>query len=301
MTVYVNRHNTHILLGFEYHAPASVAEAVKLLDEYGPEAKALAGGTDLIVRMKDGSVRPRHVVNLKWIPGLSGIRERRDGVWIGALTRLRDVELSELVRKRLPVLHEAVRVIGSVQIRNLATIGGNICNASPAADGPVALLALDAKAHITGPSGDRAVDLGSFFTGPGRTVLSRGEILTGVTVPRSAAGGYGCFIRVGRVSMDIATISLAAYAKLKGGAVEDCRLAWGTVAPTPMRTTEVEDFLKGRSLDDKVISEAAELASKSIRPRERGRSSGPYKRRVAYGFTVEALTRIAESARRGRR
>jgi len=300
MTMYVNRHNTHILLGFEYHAPASVAEAVKLLDNYGSEAKVLAGGTDLIVKMKDGSVRPKHVVNLKWIPGLSGIRERRDGVWIGALTKLRDIERSELVQKRLPVLHEAVRMIGSVQIRNLATLGGNICNASPAADGPVALLALDAKAHITGPSGERTVDLDSFFKGPGRTILSQSEILTGVTVPRYAAGGYGCFLRVARVSMDIATISLAASAKLKDGTVEDCRLAWGTVAPTPMRTRDVEEFLRGKRLDEKVISDAAELASKSIQPRERGRSSGPYKRKVAYGFTVEALTRIAESGGRNR-
>jgi carbon-monoxide dehydrogenase medium subunit len=300
MTMYVNRHNTHILLGFEYHAPASVAEAVKLLDNYGSEAKVLAGGTDLIVKMKDGSVRPKHVVNLKWIPGLSGIRERRDGVWIGALTKLRDIERSELIQKRLPVLYEAVRMIGSVQIRSLATLGGNICNASPAADGPVALLALDAKAHITGPSGERTADLDSFFTGPGRTILSQGEILTGVTVPRSAAGGYGCFLRVARVSMDIATISLAASAKLKGGTVEDCRLAWGTVAPTPMRTREVEEFLRGKRLDEKVISDAAELASRNIKPRERGRSSGPYKRKVAYGFTVEALTRIAESGGRNR-
>ena len=293
----INTHNTHILMGFEYHAPTSVEEAVKLLGEYGGDASALAGGTDLIVRMKDGSHRPKHVVNLKRIAGLAEIEETREGVSIGALTRIRDLEKSELVGKRLPILQEAARTIGSVQIRNLATLGGNLCNASPSADTAVALLAYDAVAHIAGPKGKRTVPLDGFFKGPGTTVLERGEILTAVSVPKPAKGTVGRWLRVARASMDIATISLAVTVRLRDGVAEDSRFAWGTVAPTPMRTKDVEAFVKGRRLDQACIEEAAGLASRSIKPRESGRSRGPYKRRVAHGFVVEALTSIAEAQR----
>ena len=293
----INTHNTHILMGFEYHAPTSVEEAVKLLSEYGGDASALAGGTDLIVRMKDGSHRPKHVVNLKRIAGLAEIKETREGINIGALTRIRDIEKSELIEKRLPVLQEAARTIGSVQIRNLATLGGNLCNASPAADTAVALLAYDAVAHIAGPRGDRAVPLDGFFKGPGATVLERGEILTGVSVPKPPKNTVGRWLRVARASMDIATISLAVTMRLKDGVAEDSRFAWGTVAPTPMRTKDVEAYVNGRRLDQACIEEAAGLASRSIKPRESGRSRGPYKRRVAHGFVVETLTSIAEAQR----
>jgi carbon-monoxide dehydrogenase medium subunit len=295
--VNINTHNTHIVMGFEYHAPTSVAEAVKLLSEYGGDASALAGGTDLIVRMKDGSHRPKHIVNLKKIPGLAEIKETRDGVHIGALTRIRDIEKSELMGKRLPVLREAARTLGSVQIRNLATLGGNLCNASPCADTAVALLAYDAVAHITGPKGERAVPLDGFFKGPGATVLERGEIVTGVSVPKPAKNTGGRWLRVARASMDIASISLAVTVKLKDGVAEDSRFAWGTVAPTPMRTKEVEAYVRGRRLDQACIEEAATLASRGIKPRESGRSRGPYKRRVAHGFVVEALTSLKEAQR----
>jgi CO/xanthine dehydrogenase FAD-binding subunit len=289
----INKHNTHILLGFEYSAPTTIVEACKLLAEHS-DAIVLAGGTDVIVKMKEGSLRPKHVVNIKKIPGLSGIKETPDGIWIGALTRIRDIEKSTLVQEKLHILYEAVRVIGSVQVRNLATVGGNVCNASPAADSAVALLALDAVAHISGPGGERRVPFSEFFKGPGSTVLARGELLTGITVPGSLVGWKGCWVRVARASMDIATISLAATVKMEDGFVKDIHLAWGTVAPTPMRTRDVEAFIEGKKLDYSVIDEAAKLAAKSIRPRESGRSSGVYKRRVAEGFVREALTQLAE-------
>jgi len=289
----INKHNTHILLGFEYSAPTTIVEACKLLVEYS-DAVVLAGGTDVIVKMKEGSLRPKRVVNIKKIPGITGIMETSDGIWIGALTRIRDIERSKLVQEKILVLYEAVRVIGSVQVRNLATIGGNVCNASPAADSAVALLALDAVAHISGPEGERKVPFSEFFKGPGSTDLARGELLTGITVPSKLVGWKGCWVRVARASMDIATISLAATVKIEDGCVKDIHLAWGAVAPTPMRTRDVEAFIVGKKLDYSVIDEAAKLAAKSIRPRESGRSSGAYKRRVAEGFVREALTRLAE-------
>ncbi|MBC8463254.1 xanthine dehydrogenase family protein subunit M [Candidatus Bathyarchaeota archaeon] len=291
----INKHNTHILLDFEYYAPETVREASKLLKEHGSDAVALAGGTDVIVKMKEGTRRPKYIVNLKKIPGLSGIKETSKGIEIGSLTKIREVEKSALIRDEYPILHEAARALGSVQIRNLATIGGNICNASPCADSAVGLLSLDAVAHIEGLEGERDVPLGDFFLGPGRTVLAPGEILTSVKVPKTAPGSKSAFNRVARVSMDLATISLAAVVTMKQGVVENSRLAWGTVAPMPMRTKDVEDFLKGKKLTDEVIEKAAELASKSIKPREKGRSTGPYKRRVAKGFIIETLSKLKES------
>ena len=289
----INKHNTHILHRFEYHAPITVTEAVKLLKEFGPKTRILAGGTDLILQMKDGSERPKHVVNIKKIPGLSGVKETTEGLWIGALTKISELEKSGVIKEKLPVLHEAVSVIGSIQVRNLATVGGNICNASPAADSAIALLALDAIAHITGPNGDRKVPFVEFFTGPGRTVLKEGELLTGIMVPRNVHCWMGYWVRVARASMDIATISLAATAKVESGVVKEIRLAWGTVAPTPMRTKDVEDYLRGKNLEKSIIEEAAKLAASSIKPRDSGRSTGSYKRKVAEGFVREALTKFS--------
>lgn len=291
----INIHNTHIVSDFEYYAPETLEEASKLLKELGKDAAALAGGTEVIVKMKDGSRRPKHIVNLKKIPGLSGIKETPDGIEIGALTTIREIETCSLVKEKYPILYEAARVLGSIQIRNRATVGGNICNASPCADSAVGLLSVDAVAHISGLEGEREVPLVEFFLGPGRTVLAPGEILTSITVPKMAPGSKSVFNRVARASMDMATISLAAVITMKNGVVEDSRLAWGTVAPTPMRTKDVEEFLKGKKLTDEVIDEAAELASKSIKPREKGRSNGPYKRRVAKGFIVETLSKLRES------
>jgi len=291
----INKHNTHLVLDFEYYAPETLQEASKLLKEHGKDAAALAGGTEVIVKMKEGSRRPKHIVNLKKIPGLSGIKKTAGGIEIGALTKIREIEKCALIMDEYPILHEAAKVLGSVQIRNLATVGGNICNASPCADSAVGLLSVDAVAHISGLEGEREVPLVDFFLGPGRTVLAPGEILTSITVPKMAPGSKSAFNRVARASMDLATISLAAVVTMKNGVVEDSRLAWGTVAPTPMRTEDVEEFLKGKELTDDVIEEAAELASKSIKPREKGRSNGPYKRRVAKGFIVETLSKLRES------
>ncbi len=291
----INIHNTHILNKFEYYAPVTVAEATKLLAKYGENVAVLAGGTDLIVRMKHGTLRPKYIINLKKIDGLEYLEEKPEGIQIGALTKIRDIERSLLIQKKFPVLHEAAKAIGSVQIRNLATVGGNICRASPCSDCSVALLALDAVAHTVSSSGERKIPLESFFAGPGKTVLEKDEILLDILIPKKAENFKGYWLRVARASMDIATISLALSAKVKDGVVEDCRIAWGTCGPTPMRTKDVEVFLKGKKLTDGVIEDAARLASKSIKPREVGRSRGLYKRKVASGYLMEALTKLSKS------
>ncbi len=294
----INTHNTHILHAFKYYAPSSVADAVNLLQRHGEEASVLAGGTDLIPKMKEALLRPTHVVSLKRIPELAGVREEAKWIRIGALTRLRDIERSIIVTEKLPLLHEAVTSIGSVQIRNMATVGGNLCNASPAADSAQALIALGAKAKIAGPSGEREIELESFFTGPGRTVLGRGELLTSLTVPYSEEGRRGAFIKLGRTSLDLATVSIAVSAKMKKETVESIRIVVGAVAPTPLRLRSVEQQIAKKKLTVETIEKVSKLVSESINPITDIRGTAEYRRLASKGIAMEALTRILEDSRR---
>ena len=297
----INRQNTHIIpTRFEYHAPTSLDEAIELLTEYGGDARLLAGGTDLLVKMKQRVVEPRHLINLKMITGLTGIEEKADGIHIGAATKLRAIERSPLIREKLPLLHEAVRAIGSVQIRNMATLGGNLCNASPAADSAIALIALDARVQVKGAEGDRVIPLDGFFVGPGKTVLSPSEVLVEIVVPPQGRSSGACFIKIGRTSLDLAMVSIAAAVTLGDEAVEDCRIALGAVAPTPIRVREVEAFLRGKRLTDEVLEEVAAMVSAAIRPITDVRATAEYRRTAAEMLTKDALTRVAEEARRRR-
>ncbi|TEU08524.1 xanthine dehydrogenase family protein subunit M [Candidatus Bathyarchaeota archaeon] len=295
--MHINKHDSHILpVKFEYHAPETVEEVIELLMEHGEEARLLAGGTDLLVKMKQRLLEPRHLINLKKIDGLNGIEERHDGVHIGAVTRLRDLERSEVIRDRLPLLHEAVKAVGSVQIRNMATVGGNICNASPSADAALALIALDAKIDIAGSKGMRRLPLEEFFLGPGQTLLEAGEMLVNIVVSPPAPGSGSAFIKLGRTSLDLATISIATILTLKKGAVDLCRIAMGAVAPTPLRAREAEEFLKGKELTGEVLSRAAKLVSEAISPITDIRSTAEYRRAASKGLTLDALTRAAKAA-----
>jgi len=292
----INRHNTHILAHFEYHQPTTIKEAVETLRKH-PEAKPLAGGTDLVPKMKQALIKPRHVVNLKKIPELNMVEERGDTVYIGAAVKLRELEKSELVRRRLPLLASCVKSIGSVQIRNMGTIGGNVCNASPAADAALGLVALEAAVHIAGPEGERTVEAKDFFKVPGLTVLGDDEIVTGFTVPVSTGDTGTCFISVGRTALDISTVSIAVALKTDGDRVKDAKIALGSVAPTPLRLLDVEKQLEGKKLTEKLIEDAARKVSESIQPITDVRGTAEYRRKASKGLTVEAIT---EAWREGR-
>jgi len=284
----VNKWNTRVLAHpFQYHSPTTVEEACSLLSEL-EGAMAFAGGTDLIPKAKQALIRPRHLVNLKRIPELTGIREEDGLVWIGAATKLRALEKSKLVSERLPLLHQAVSSIGSVQIRNMGTLGGNVCNASPAADGALALVALGAEVEVAGASERRSHPIEEFFRGPGKTILERGELVVGFRV--RPHDGYGQrFTSIGRMSLDISTVSVAAALKRRGDRVEEARLAMGSVAPIPLRLHGVEEYLRGRVLDDGVVWRAAELASQEIRPITDIRGTAEYRREACKGLVMDAL------------
>ena len=167
----INRHNTHILHAFQYHNPTSVIDACKLLSDLPEDTRIIAGGTDLIPKMKEDILRPSNIVNIKNIPGLSGIDEKDNCIQIGALTKIREIEKNSLIQEKANILHQATRIIGSIQIRNLATIGGNLCNASPAADGAAALIALNAEVTVRSHKKVRCVNLETFFKSPGKSIL----------------------------------------------------------------------------------------------------------------------------------
>ncbi len=292
----INKHNTHIVMPFEYHQPATVRAAVEILRKH-PGAKPLAGGTDLVPKMKQRLLEPKHVVNLKKIPELSVVEDRGDAVYIGAAVRLREIEKSETIRRRLPLLSSCVRSIGSVQIRNMGTLGGNVCNASPAADGALGLVALEATVHIAGPGGERQVEAKSFFEGPGLTVLGEDELVTGFTVPVPTEDTGTCFISVGRTALDISTISIAVALTMDGDRVKDAKVALGSVAPTPIRLADAEKQLKGKTLTEKLVEDTAMKVSESIKPITDIRGTAEYRREASRGMAVEAITKAWREGR----
>jgi carbon-monoxide dehydrogenase medium subunit len=296
----INRVNTHIVPNrFEYHAPGSLDEAVGLLETYGGEAQILAGGTDLIPHMKQRKAEPKHVVNIKRIPGLASIEETPEGIKIGALTKLRAVELSPLIRERLPLLSEAAESVGSVQIRNLGTIGGNICNASPSADMSAPLMALDATVHIYSGEGVKSCSIAEFFQGGGDVNFGRGEFITGFTVPHPPEGAGSAFEKVGWTTFDIATVNVAAVVTLKGGKIDHCSIVLGACSPAPVRGVLAEAALIGKAPSAEALEEAVEFVAGCVEPRERWRRAPPeYRRRSSQALAMDALTRAIERARR---
>lgn len=283
---------------FEYYfRPETVEEVVSLLMRYGEEAKILAGGTDLLVLMRSRSVVPRCVVDITRLPGLDYIKkEKPDTLKIGALATLRAVELSNLVKEEYPLLNEAVTRMANTQIRNMATVVGNICRASPSADTAPPLLALEASVEISGPDESRIVPLESFFTGPGETVLKPSEMVTEILVPKLRTNTGTAFLRATRVAADLAKVSVASVVVVEDGTCKVARIALGGVAPTPIRARAAEDLLMGNKLEDRVIEEAASLAVEESKPISDVRSTEEYRREICKVLVSRAIKTSLERA-----
>jgi aerobic carbon-monoxide dehydrogenase medium subunit len=264
---------------FAYHRPSSVEEACRLLARE-PEAAVLAGGTDLMVHLGQAwrGQRPPAVVNVKRIPGLDAIGVTDSVVRLGALTSLTALIEHAVIRREYPVLPLTARYMGSPAIRNLATVGGNLCNGSPAADLPPVLLALDAEVGIAGPDGDRRLPLEAFFRGPGHTALRAGELLTWVEFPRRRPPWPIRYERLDvRRAMDIAIVGAALSVRRDGGRVGEARVALGAVAPTPLRAREAEAVLVTEGLTAAAIERAAERAMAAARPISDVRATAEYR------------------------
>ncbi len=297
--MYVNKVNTHILpIQFEYHAPKSLDEAVELLEKFGEDAHVLAGGTDLIPHMKQRKVEAKHVVNIKGIPELACIKETPDGINIGALTKLRSIELSPLIEEKIPLLSEAARSVGSIQIRNLGTIGGNICNASPSADMATPLMAVGAKVNVYSKDGAKEYPITEFFHGRSEVRLERGELVTGFTVPLLPEGAGSAFEKIGWTTLDIATVNVAAVVTLKDGKIDHCSIALGACSPAPIKVALAEEALKGKEPNAEAMGEAVEFVAACVEPREQWRRAPPeYRRRTSQALAMDAVARAVEAAR----
>ncbi len=268
-----------------------------MLKENGPGGHFLAGGTDLVIAIKEKGLVPKYIVDLKSIPSLSGIREETDGsLTIGAMTTMRDVEISPVICRRYPFLAQSAAEVGSIQIRNRATVGGNMANATPSADVAPSLLVLGAKARINGTDGERLIDLEDFFRGPGQTVMRPEEILTAVLVPRSDERLVGEYIKFSpREMMDLAYVGVA-VAFIFNKAEKKCegvRIALGAVSPTPMRARRAEAVLENQILTEETAEHAGQEASKECKPVSDVRSSADSRKEMVRAMTKRALLNAA--------
>jgi carbon-monoxide dehydrogenase medium subunit len=282
---------------FVYHCPASLAEAVRLLASE-PSLRPLAGGTDMLPQMEDGSRCPVGLVDVKAIPDLNVIAfGESGGLRIGAAVPLARVRQFAPVRERYPMLAEACALIGSEQIRARATIGGNLCNAAPSADTAPPLLCLDAEVVIAGPENERKLVLSDFFVGPGQTALRPDEILVAIELPPPPVRSYGAYLRhTPRAEMDIAVVGVATLIALADDehTCRQARIALGAVAPTPIRASEAERILTGLELTDSAIAQAAEAAREAARPIDDVRGSAWFRLELV-GVLTERALRLARA------
>jgi carbon-monoxide dehydrogenase medium subunit len=286
------------LPSFDYYQPSTIEEALSLMEKLDGGVSLLAGGTDLLVAMKDGRLRHRTLVDIKHISNLGAIRPEDGGLCLGAAVNTRTIAQSSLVKERFPLLSQALAVLGSMQIGNRATIGGNLANASPAADSAPALLTLEASVKLVGRQGERLVPLENFFSGPGKTVLER-ELLTEIHVPSAPDQGRGVFYKLGPrgAPEDICIVSVAVFAVPDASKRiwTDVRIALGAVAPTPIRARNAEKALLGQLIEGRAVEDAARLAAeKDARPISDIRGSASYRRAMVKILVARALEQLSE-------
>ena len=287
---------------FDYLEPHSLDEALGMLEKNGTRARLVAGSTDFLVRWRTGSWRPQVVVCMQHVPGLDGLGfNDDDGLSIGAMVTVQDIEQSVTVRARYPALAASASAFAGVQVRNLATVAGNVCNASPAGDTLPALLAYDAQCRVVSSNGERWLPLTEVFVGPGQTALAAGEIMTELRLPTPAPNSGGLYIKHSpRGAMDISAVGAASVVSIgSDGACASVRIALGAVAPTPMRAHDAEDRLIGQIPTDENIAESARLAAQASRPIADVRSGAEYRREIAQVLTERTLRHAAATAAGG--
>ena len=284
---------------FAYHAPTSLAEATSLLGKLGDGAKILSSGQSLIPLRKLRLTSPPHVVDINGIPGLAYLKEADGFLRIGALTRESELDDSELIRTRYPLLHDTCKVVADPLVRNLATVGGNLAHGDPANDHPAAMLALGAEVVAVGGKGERRIPIASFFTGPFETALEADEILTEIRVPMPAPRSGGAYVKMERKVGDFATAAVAAQVTLSAaGACETVGIGLTNVGLTPIQASRAEAALKGKTPDDATIAAAAQLAADTAQPSDDLRGSAEYKKDLVRVLTARALRRALERAAR---
>ena len=283
---------------FRYVEPATLAEASALLLQHAGQASLLAGGTDLLVEIKEQLRSPEIVINIKKLDELRGLEfDPVQGLFIGAMATARSLELNALVQQHYPGLAQAARELGSIQVRNRATIVGNVCRASPSADSLPPLLADGARIHLHGAAGARELALREFFTGPGRTALLAGEIVTGIHLPAPQPGSGKAYIKHGRrKAMELATVGVAVSLQLQQGVLHEIAIVLGAVAPTAVHAPRTEALLRGRAPTPSLLAEAGLLAMQECTPISNVRASADYRRDMVGVLVQRALVQALAHA-----
>ncbi|MBN1225300.1 MAG: xanthine dehydrogenase family protein subunit M [Candidatus Aminicenantes bacterium] len=278
------------MIRFDYFRPSSLEEAFKLKRTYSG-AIYVSGATDVMVRIKNRELRPPVLISLRNIPELSSI-EINGGACIGALVTISDISKNPDLDRRYSVLVQAARRLGSVQIRNAATVGGNLCNCSPCADTATPLLVLEAKVRLRSPEKTREIPIRDFFKGPGEAALMGDEMLTEIKLDPPEEGTRAIFLKKGRVKMDLAVASVAVLVVWDGKRCSKVRIAAGSVAPVPLRLDRVEKLLEGSPLSKDLLTEAQKLAEESVSPITDIRSTEEYRRRIIGVYVKRSLEQL---------
>ena len=276
---------------FNYLEPRTIKEAVSLLITYEGMAKVIAGGTDLLNQIRLKMIKPDYGVDIGYIPGLDYIKYDSEGqLSIGALATIRSLEMSAELRRHHPVISQAASLIGSMAIRNVGTIGGNLCHASPSSETAPSLIGLGASVKLMGPDGERTVALEKFFTGPGQTVLQKGEFMVEIQVPPMPPNAKGVYLKHSlRGTVNPAIVGVAAIVATDSERCKEIKLVLGAVAPTPIRAKKAEEILRGEEINDALIEKAAQAASDESSPITDVRASADYRKEMVKVFTRYAL------------
>ena len=282
---------------FEYFAPQSLDEAQQLLMDHGEGAHLLAGGTDLLVKMNHGLLKPATVIALKHIKGLETITyDPKEGLKIGATALLADVAAHPDIRKHYPAIAAGAHETANVQIRNMGTVAGNLCNAAPSADNAPTLLAMNAEVVITGAAGERRLPLDQFFKGPGQNALASGEILTAIHVPAPAGEGVSYQHISSRGKVDISAVCVGVMVRVAENVCGDVRIFLGAVAPVPMRAVKAEGVVRDKQLTEETIEAAGIAAMEESQPITDVRSSADYRKKMVAVLTRRALVEARDRA-----
>jgi aerobic carbon-monoxide dehydrogenase medium subunit len=282
---------------FEYLRPKTVPEAVRMLEQHGAEAKILSGGQSLIPMMKLRLARPGFLIDINRIAGLSYVKEEGGYLKIGGLTREAELEASPLVRTKYPILFDTAHVIADPQVRNMATVGGNLAHGDPANDHPATMMALGAQVVATGPKGERLISIENFFLSLFSTALQPEEILTEIRIPVPPARSGGAYFKLERKVGDFATAAVAAQLTLdEKGICQKVGIALTNVGPTPVKARKAEEFLRGKKLDEANIKQAAQLAADESAPSPDLRGPVEYKKGLVKELAKRALSRAVERA-----
>jgi CO/xanthine dehydrogenase FAD-binding subunit len=289
---------------FDYWVAPGLDEALDELDRYGADAKVIAGGTDLVLNMKKKNIQPRRIISLHNLNELDFIQSDDCRVRIGALTKHADIASNPFLKKHLPILCEAVGLIGSWQIRNVGTIGGNLCNASPAADSAPALLVLNAQLIVASKKAEKKIPIESFFSGPGATVLETGQILKEIVIELPRYPAAGCYLKLRRrkaVDVSLAGVAFQAETGSAGKTLAKVGIALGGVAPTPVRAPAAEAILAGLTLDEAItkVSDCVEIAVKAASPVDDVRASASYRRTIVDVFLHQCAQKVLRTLKNG--